>query len=291
MKIAIITIVLSVGLQGQRGEGQRGRGDAGGGAPRGGGLANKAPDLPAGAFTASSTVARTSLRHEWVDIPVGNVKLHTWIEYPAGETKAPIVIVMQHEAGLDDGIRAVADQLALTGFIAIAPDILSGMGPKGGNFDAFQFPDDAIKASARVKADEASRRYKAALDYGMKLPRASGKNAVLGVGKGGTDAFRFAGEAPNLNAVVVFYGGSPGEAAMAKINAPVLGLYGDQDLVVTPTVEATTAAMKRLGKTYEAHVYPGATQEFMRSQAEGQNGGATAQAWPAAIAFLQQHLK
>ena len=170
------------GRGGQRGEAQ-GRGERGG-APRGGGLANKVPELPAGAFTASSTVARTNLRHEWVDIPFGRIKVHTWIEYPHNLNKAPIVVVMQHAAGLDDWMRALADQLALQGFIAIAPDILSGMGPNNGNFDSFRFPDDAIKAMSRVKSEEAVRRYKAGWDYGMRLPQASGKGAVLGVGIG-----------------------------------------------------------------------------------------------------------
>jgi carboxymethylenebutenolidase len=274
----------------QRGEGQRGGGEAAG-PPRGGGLANKAPDLPSGAFTASSTVARTKLRHEWVDIPVGNLKLHTWIEYPDGAGPAPVVIVMQHEAGLDDWMRALADQLALDGFIAVAPDVLSGMAPKGGNFDAFQFPDDAIKATTRLTTNEAMRRYRAARDYALKLPRANGKSAALGVARGGADAFRFAAEVPDLNAAVVFYGAAPDEAAMSRIKAPVLGLYGEDDFLITPTVERTAAAMKKLGKTYETQIYPGATHQFMRSQAEGQNGAATRTAWPRVLEFLRQHLK
>ena len=279
----------SPGRGGQREEVQ-GRGERGG-PPRGGGLANKVPDLPAGAFTASSTVARTNLRHEWVDIPLGNIKVHTWIEYPNNIDKAPIVVVMQHAAGLDDWMRALADQLALQGFIAIAPDILSGMAPNNRNFDSFRFPDDAIKAMSRVKFEEAVRRYKVAWDYGIKLPQASGKGGVLGIGIGGSAVFEFAAQVPEVNAAVVFYGSAPAEAVLARIKAPVLGLYGDQDLVTTPTVETTASAMKRLGKTFEPHIYPGATQEFMRSQAEGQNAAATAAAWPVAIAFLQMHLK
>src|SRR5437867_4645010 len=201
MRIAIVSVVIMIGflsLWAQRGE----RGEP----PRGGGLANKVPDLPAGAFTAGSTVARTNLRHEWVDIPLGSVKVHTWIEYPNNLEKAPIIIVMQHAAGLDDWMRALADQLALQGFIAIAPDILSGMGPNSGNFESFRFPDDAIKAMSRLKSEEALRRYKAAWNYGMKLPQANGKGAVLGVGMGGSAAFQFAADVAETNAAVVFYG-------------------------------------------------------------------------------------
>src|SRR5215831_11132751 len=206
----------------------QGRGDAARGA-RGGGLANKVPDLPAGAFTASSTVARTRFQHEWVDIPFGTAsleaspyrarapRLHTWIEYPAGTGKASVVVVMSHEAGLDDWMRAIADQLASHGFIAIAPDILSGRGPNGGNTDSFKFVADVIEATAKLPQDESIRRYKAARDYALKLTRASGKTASLGIGMGGADSFQFASDVPDLDAAVVFYGTSPGDSALARI--------------------------------------------------------------------------
>ena len=262
----------------------------GGGRGGGGGLAAKSPDLPAGAFTASSTVARTMLQHEWVDIPLGGQRLHTWIEYPAGTAPAPVVIVMSHEAGLDDWMRAVADQLATQGFVAVAPDILSGRGPNGGNFDSFPFAADVIHATARLPQEEALRRYSAALGYALKLPRARGKAASLGVGMGGADSFRLAADAPNLDAAVVFYGISPEDSVLARVKAPVAGFYGEDDPRVMPTVRAAEATMKRLGKPYEVHVYPGATQAFMRSTVEGQNGAAVPAAWPAAVEFLRQHL-
>jgi carboxymethylenebutenolidase len=268
---------------------QKGKGGRGGG--RGNALSDKREDLPANLFTSSSTVARTTMRHEWVDIAMGRAKLHTWIEYPQGDGKTPVVIVMHHGPGLDDLERAVADQLATEGFIALAPDLLSGFGPKGGNYDSFQFPDDAIRASVKVTAAEALRRYKAARGYGMKLPRANGKSASIGFDTGGTYSFRFAAEVPDLNAAVVVYGMPPEQAMLAEIHAPVLGLYGGDDDLVDNTIEPTQAAMQKLGKTYETHIYPHATHFFMVYQVEGENGAATAQAWPTAIAFLKQNTK
>jgi carboxymethylenebutenolidase len=269
------------GRQGAPGPGGRG----------GGGLAAKNPELPAGAFTASSTVARTTLRHEWVDIPFAGQRLRTWIEYPHGTDPAPLVIVMSHEAGLDDWMRAIADQLATDGFIAVAPDLLSGRGPNGGNFDSFRFSADVIRANERLTQGEVLRRYRAALDYALKLPRARVKSASLGVGMGGADSFRFAADVSNLDAAVVFYGIAPNENVLAKVKAPIAGFYGEDDPRVMATVRAAEAAMKRLGKTYNVHVYPGATQGFLRSTVEGRNGEAVAAAWPAAIQFLRQHLK
>jgi carboxymethylenebutenolidase len=251
----------------------------------------KTPDLPAGIFTAKNAIANSKLRKEFVDIPIGNMKLHTWIEYPDGSGKVPIVIVMQHGSGLDDWQRALADQLALQGFIAIAPDLFSGLGPNGGNYDSFSGPDDVLRTNARLSQDEGIRRYKAAWDYGMKLPRASGKSATVGFCAGGGYSFRFAGEVPEINAAVVYYGTPPDEAIMARIKAPVLGFYGDDDARVTSTVEPASASMKKLGKTFEPHIYPHGTHGFLEYQDVGGNPAASADSWARTIAFLREHTK
>jgi carboxymethylenebutenolidase len=237
-------------------------------------------------------VARTKLRHEWVDVPMGATRLHTWIEYPDGDARAPIVIVMSYEAGLDDWMRSVADELASSGFIALAPDLLSGFGPNRGNYDAFRSPDEAILAiRTRVAPDEAMRRYAAAAAYGVKLPRSNGKIASIGFGPGGTFSFRFAAEAPNVDAAVVFYGPAPNEATLQRVKVPVIGFYGEDDPDVTGTVEATAAAMKRAGKSFDYQVYPGATHHFGLIQIEGRNGPAIQDAWTRTLAFLKERLQ
>ena len=257
-----------------------------------GSLTCKRDDLVAGVSTAKSTLARSPIRAEWVDIPVGSAKLHTRITYPQSGGKAPIVIVMTGAGGLNDWMRSVGDQLAREGFIGVASDIHSGFGPNGGNWDSFDgLQDEAIKANARIPRDEVMRRYKAAREYALKLPQANGKSASIGFCAGGGNSFAFAGEVPDLNAAVVFYGAGPNEATMAKINAPVLGLYGQIDARIVETVEPTVAAMKKLGKTYERHIYKDATHAFLEYQNLGANGEATADAWPRAITFLKEHTK
>jgi carboxymethylenebutenolidase len=251
----------------------------------------KLPDLPAGTFSATSTLLHSTLRKEFVNIPVGDIKMHTWIEYPSGDGKAPVVIVMQHGPGMDDWQRALADQLALQGFIAVAADLYSGLGPNGGNWDSFEGVDAALRASGKLTPDEAIRRYKAAYEYGIKLPRANGKVATVGFCAGGTYSFRFAGEVPEINAAVVFYGTQPSADIMAKIKAPVLGFYGEDDARVTSTVEPTVSAMKQQGKSYEPHIYPHATHGFLEFQDLAGNPAATSDSWARTIAFLDQHLR
>jgi carboxymethylenebutenolidase len=251
----------------------------------------KLPDLPAGTFSATSTLLHSTLRKEFVDLPVGEVHLHTWVEYPTGAGKAPVVIVMQHGPGMDDWQRALADQLALQGFVAVAADLYSGLGPNGGNWDSFEGIDAALRAAGKLMPEEAIRRYKAAYEYGIKLARASGKVATVGFCAGGAYSFRFAGEVPEIDAAVVFYGTQPDANIMAKIKAPVLGFYGEDDARVTSTVESTVAAMKQLGKSYEPHIYPHATHGFLEFQDLAGNPAATSDSWARTIAFLNQHLK
>jgi carboxymethylenebutenolidase len=251
----------------------------------------KLPNLPAGIFNAKSTLLHSTLRKEFVDIPAGNIKLHIWVEYPQGNDKAPVILVMQHGPGLDEWQRSLADQLALEGFIAVAPDLYSGLGPNGGNFDSFDGSDDAMRSSAKLSQDEGIRRYKAAYDYAMKLPRANGKSATLGFCAGGSYSFRFAGEVPDINAAVVFYGTQPSDEIMAKIKAPILGFYGDDDARVTSTVEPTIGAMKKLGKSYEPHIYPHGTHGFLEYQDLAGNPAAVTDSWARTIAFLRQHME
>jgi len=255
------------------------------------GLGDKPRNLPASYYTATATLARSPLKKEWVDIPMGDGKLHTWVEYPEGNGKAGVVIVMQHGVGLDDWMRSVADQLAADGFIAVAPDAWSGTGPNGGNRDSFQFDDEAMRAAARITPDETQRRYKAARDWALELPRANGKTGSIGFCAGGGNSFRFAAEVPELNAAVVFYGAPPAEDLAKKINAPVLGFYGENDARVTAAVAPTTEMMKRLGKSYEPHIYPKVTHSFVYFQDLSVNRDAVADAWPRTIAFYNKNLK
>ncbi len=260
------------------------------GGPRGYPI-GKLPELPAGTFSATSTLKHSTLSKQFVNIPVGDIQLHTWVEYPSGTRKAPLVIVMQHGPGLDDWQRALADQLASQGFIAVAADLYSGLGPNGGNWDSFEGTDVAMRAASKLTPEEAIQRYKAAYEYGMKLPRASGKVATVGFCAGGTYSFRFAGEIPQIGAAVVFYGTQPNLEIMARIKAPVLGFYGEDDARVTSTVEPTVTAMRQLGKSYEPHVYPHATHGFLEFQDLAGNPAATSDSWARTIAFLNQHLK
>lgn len=253
----------------------------------------------AGAAPSAETAERQlkdSPRHgEWVDIDVPGdaAKLHTWVVYPERKDKAPVVLVIHEIFGMTDWVRAVADQLAAEGFVAVAPDLLSGKGPGGGNSDAFKA--DAVRAAvSKLSADEVARRLDAAREYAIALPAATDKVATIGFCWGGGVSFAYATHQPKLNAAVVYYGTPPKEeGALAKIACPVAGFYGGDDARVTATVEPTEKGMKEAGKSFTPHVYDGAGHGFLRQQSgrDGANAKAAGAAWPATVAFLQENLK
>lgn len=267
----------------------------------------KRKDFPPQSWNAKRMADESPRHGQWVDIPVpsareGTVKLHTWVVQPLGTDKAPVIVVIQPGPGMDLGdnpklgeganwMRAVADALAQRGYIAVMPDLASGLGPNGGNFDSFRFPDDVSRAAASRSAAERMDLVRAARDYGNSLPRATGKSGATGFCNGGGMAWESAAAIPGLGAAVAFYGGPPSPAVMAKIQAPVLALAGDQDPGLAPRVAAAAADMQKLGKVYEFNIYHDATHAFLHQQTLGQNAVATLDGWNRAIAFFDKYLK
>jgi len=248
------------------------------------------PKLPPGEDAAKAAL-ETSPRHgEWVSID--GVK--TWVVYPERKDKAPVVIVIHEIFGLTDWVRGVADALAADGFIALAPDLLSGKGPAGGGSESVESRDDRVKLVAGLDGDEVTSRLNAVRAYGLGLPAAAGHSAVIGFCWGGSRSFAYAAAQPGLDAAVVYYGTAPTDAAAINaIKAPVLGLYGGDDARVGATIEATVAAMKSAGKSYEPEIYEGAGHGFLRAQSgrDGANMKAAGAAWPRTLAFLDEHTR
>lgn len=250
--------------------------------------------LPPSEQQAKAALEKSPRHGEWVDVklPSGGTPIRTWIVYPERKEKAGVVIVIHEIYGASDWIRGVADQLARDGFIAVAPDLISGLGPNGGGTDSVASRDDVVKLVRGITPEAATAGLNAVRDWAIKLPAANGKSATLGFCWGGANSFSFAAAQPALNAAVVFYGSSPDAAALARIKAPVLGLYGGDDARVNATIPPAEAEMKKLGKFYEPNVYEGAGHGFLRAQEEreGANLKATQKAWPRVIAFLRKHL-
>ncbi|MBS1724778.1 MAG: dienelactone hydrolase family protein [Armatimonadetes bacterium] len=214
-----------------------------------------------------------SPRHqEWVKLQSGGRDLHCFVVYPEVKDKAKVVVLIHEIMGLTDWVMSVADELAAQGYIAIAPDFLSGAGPGGGRSKDFPDVGAAREAVSALSLDQVTADLNSAVDYGRSLPSANGKVAVAGFCWGGGQSFRFATSRPDISAAFVFYGTPPNPDSMATLKAPVYGFYGGNDNRVTATVDPTKEDMSKAGKAYEPVVYEGAGHGFMRS---GQQPDAT----------------
>jgi len=251
--------------------------------------------LPPDEAGAKAALEKSPRHHEWVTIavPGANTKLSGFVAYPERKDKAPVVIVIHEVYGLTDWVRAVADRLAGEGFIAIAPDLLSGKGPGGGGTEKFASRDDVVKAVRDLTPAEVAAALDAVSRYGRGLPAAKDRFATVGFCWGGNQSFYYATVQPGLAAAVVYYGMSPALEALGAIRAPVLGLYGEDDARVNATVGPAAEKMKELGKTFVTHTYKGAGHGFLRAQ-EGRDGAnmeASRQAWPATVEYLKKYLE
>jgi carboxymethylenebutenolidase len=213
-----------------------------------------------------------SPRHgEWVQIKHDNRTVQSFVVYPETKQKAPVVIVIHEIFGMTDWVQTVADQLAASGYIAIAPDLLSGMGPNGGRSDSFQ--GGAVReAIGKLDPNQITADLNAVADYAKKIPAANGKIAVSGFCWGGGQSFRFAANRKDLSAAFVFYG--PGPADVTPITAPVYGFYAGEDARIGATIPDTQAAMKAAGKKYDPVTYAGAGHGFMRAGEDPANDAA-----------------
>jgi carboxymethylenebutenolidase len=255
---------------------------------------------PADPYVADAL--KNSPRHgEWVDVKAPTGPIKSWVVYPNAPGKMGVVVVIHEIFGMTDWVRGVADQVAKEGFIAIAPDLLSGLGPNGGATDSV--PSSQVGALIRtLTPPDRAGRLQAVVAYGKTLSASNGKTGSVGFCWGGDTSFFLATAEPTLNAAVVYYGQIPqlpnptpgtvsvDEAQVMKLRAPVRGFYGGNDARVDQTIEPAKAAMSKLGKSYEPHVYDGANHGFMHQRSEADYKAAE-QSWPLVVALFKEQLK
>jgi carboxymethylenebutenolidase len=232
---------------------------------------------------AKQRLAKSPRHQEWVKIKykptdaISEREVNAFIVYPEVKTKATSVLVIHEIFGMSDWVQSLTDQLAEAGYIAIAPDLLSGMGPnKGGTSDVATGGSNAIGLAIRaLPPDQITADLNAVADYVVSLPSANTKLGIAGFCWGGGETFRFATNRPKMKAAFVFYGAPPmtgpqdaklvDKAALARISAPLYGFYAENDMRINATLPATIEAMKLLQKNYEPVTYAGAGHGFMRA--------------------------
>ena len=230
-----------------------------------------APDPMVSQEWAKQRLAKSPRHQEWVKVKNGTREVNSFVVYPENRSKATAVVVIHEIFGLSDWIQSLTDQLAEAGYVAIAPDLLSGMGPNGGGTSSLD--RQAIGQAVRdLPADQVTGDLNAVADYVSKLPASNGKVVVAGYCWGGSQTFRYATNNPKIKAGFVFYGsgpasadGTPDSAALAKIKAPIYGFYASNDARINATLPKTSEVMKELKKEFDPVTYENSGHGFMRA--------------------------
>ncbi len=233
---------------------------------------------------SNSRLENTPRHDEWVDVTHDGRTVRAYVVYPERATKGPAIVVIHENRGLTDWVRTVADRLAENGYIAIAPDLLSGTAPNGGGTKDYASEDAAREGIGKLPRPQVLADLRAVVDYAKKIPSANGNVSVGGFCWGGSQTWLAANEIPGLSAAYVFYGTGPQDASgAANITAPVYGFYGGADARVNATIPKSEELMKAAGKRFEPVIYEGAGHAFMRageaSDASDPNRKAMEDAW------------
>jgi|SRR5581483_1636831 len=230
------------------------------------------------AFVAAALVAHTAFaqdwakaridkspRHlEWITVKHDNREVGCYVGYPERKDKAPAVIVIHEIFGLSDWARSVVDEFAAAGYVAIAPDLLWGLGSKGGGTSELNSTEIGQKIRT-LAPEQITADLNAAAAYIAQQPGCNGEITVIGFCWGGGQSFRYAANNPQLKAAFVCYGAGVTPEDMAKIKAPVYGFYAGNDARISAAVPQVTEQMKAAGKAYEPVIYEGAAHGFMRA--------------------------
>jgi carboxymethylenebutenolidase len=231
---------------------------------------------------AKAALAKSPRHGEWVTLKHDGRSVETFVVYPESKGKTPVVLIIHEIFGMSDWVQELADEVAAAGYIAVAPDLLSGMGPNGGRSSDFA-EGKTMEAVSHLNPDQVTADLNAAADYALKIPASSGKLFVGGFCWGGSQTFRFATNRGDLAAAFVFYGGPPEKDAMVRIKAPVYGFFAGNDARIGAMIPDAITQMKIAGKTFEPVTYDGAGHGFMRAgeapDAKDADKKARADAW------------
>lgn len=247
-----------------------------------------APLLAANSASAAQ-VAEDDARINGEDIsyPGGKGDIEGYLVRPAAAgSKVGTVIVIHENRGLNEHIRDVARRVALEGFVALAPDLLSSAGGTPSDEDKAREMISKLDPAQPIADDVATVAYLKKIDGG------NGKVGAVGFCWGGGQVNMLAVNAPDLDAAVAYYGAQPKDPAeIAKIKAPLLLHYAGLDERIDAGIDAYRKALDENHKEYTVHVYDGVNHAFNNDTSAARYDKAAADlAWGRTIAFFKEKL-
>jgi carboxymethylenebutenolidase len=231
--------------------------------------------------------ALAAMHEQDVRFPSGSDEGMGFLVAPEGKGPFPAVVVIQEWWGLDGWVKDRARALAKEGYVALAVDLYRGKSTSK--------QEEAHQLMMGLPRDRALADLKGSVAYlqGRTDVRKE-RIGVIGWCMGGMYSLAIATEEPRLSAVVAYYGTPPSDAAAAKIEAPILGLYGADDKGPSPEqVKAFESTMKKQGKAIDVKIYDGAGHAFANENNPwgGYRPEAANDAWGRTVAFFAKHLK
>lgn len=212
-------------------------------------------------------------------------EIKAYMARPKGAAKLPAVIIIHENRGLNAHIEDVTRRVALEGFFALAPDLLSPLGGTPAD------EDTARDMIGKLDRKQMVQNAASAVPFLKKHANGNGKVGVVGFCWGGSPAGQVAVDAPDLDAAVVYYGQQPDASEVEKIRAPLLLHYAGLDARINAGIPAFVDALKKANKNYVMYMYEGANHAFNNDTSEARyHKQAAEQAWSRTIAFLKDNL-
>ena len=213
----------------------------------------------------------------------GGVKAQGVLAVPA-KTPAPAIIIIHEWWGLNDQIKAVANELAEQGYLALAVDLYGGKVAKS--------PDEAKALTSGLDAQAARLQLAGFIDMLKSDPRSTGKIATMGWCFGGGWSLNASLASP-VDATIVYYGNVAKSADELKsLQSPLLGHFGTEDKNINrEMVEGFEKAAAAAGKAeqIEIHWYE-ADHAFANPTGARYDAEDAALAWQRSMSFLEKHL-
>lgn len=228
------------------------------------------------------------IRTSHVDLKVNGENAYAFVAQPDDDAKHPGMVLIQEWWGIEPHIRELAQKLATDGFVVAVPDFYHGK--------VATEPNDAQKMvmMMRSNVEKAVKEIVAALNTVKAMPNVEPKKlGLMGFCVGGFLAWTAASHYPDLGAVVAFYGAgyNPTPEEVAKVNAPILAIYGSKDQSIPMSqIEKIEHMYKAAGKDLTVKIY-NAGHAFINPHHGMGNEKAATDAWPVAVNFLKEHLK
>ena len=223
---------------------------------------------------------------EFIKYPAATGDMRAYMARPKTGAKFASVIVIHENRGLVPHIQDVTRKMAREGFLAIAPDALS---PVGGTPDDISNVGELFK---KLNGEETTKNFVAAVKYLKTHPNSTGKVGCTGFCWGGAMTNQVAVNSPDLDAAVPYYGRQPSVEDVAKIKAPVMAHYAENDAGINAGIQAFEEALKKNKKEYQIFTYPGTGHGFNNDTNPGRfHEEAAKLAWGRTVGFFKEKLK